>query len=99
MAASCWWLTNAFAYVLAVSAARDGLELMAVMVITSVWATSAADTDGMLPSRWLTACCTGALVTSCRSVCTSVGVTAATAPPEAVLAPEGCTRSWAVAEY
>ena len=73
-------------------AARDGLVLMALMDITFVCATCAAETAGSLPSWRRTAAVTGALVTSCNSVCTSVGVTACTAP-------DGCTRSCAVAEY
>src|ERR1017187_4115667 len=71
---------------------------MAVTAITLVWATSVAEMDGLPPRIALTFRCTGALVTSCRSVCTSVGVTAAGATPNAVL-PAGCTRSCAVAEY
>jgi hypothetical protein len=71
---------------------------MAVMAITSVWATSDADMDGLLPSRLPTAISTCALVTSCRSVCTPVGVTGASAPV-AVGVPEGSTRICAVEEY
>ena len=99
MAVFCWRCTNAFAYVLAISAALAGLLLVALMAITFVWAISAAETDGLLPSRRLTACSTCALVSSCTSVCTSVGVTGFGAWPGVVLTPEGCTRIWAVATY
>ena len=56
-------------------AAWAGPAETAVMAMTLVCATSAAVTDGALPSLRRTALVTGALVTSCSMVCTSVGVT------------------------
>ena len=81
------------------SAARAGLELMAVSAITLVWATSEVEIPGALPSSARTAFTTGALVASCRSVCTSVVVTGWFVLPRLTLWPEDCTSSWAVAEY
>ena len=81
------------------TAARDGTGLVAVMAITFVCATSATDTAGVLCSVPRTACCTGALVTSCNSVCTWVGVTGCWTAPTPLAAADGCTSSCAVAEY
>src|ERR1700744_6748290 len=82
------------------TAARAGLASVAVTAIRLVWPTSAADTGGTLPSVFRTDCWTCALVTSCSSVCTSVGVTGAWLPElRARLLPTDWTSSWAVAEY
>ena len=59
--------------------------------------TSAALTLGTLPSFRATAALTGALVTSCSSVSTSVGVTGCGLP--LVVIPAYWTRSCAEAEY
>ena len=72
---------------------------MAVSAMTFVWATSDAETDGTLPSLPRTSATTGALVASCRSVCTSVVVTAWGALPRLTPCPDDCTSSCAVAEY
>ena len=56
-------------------AASAGSAAIAVIAITLVCATSAADTVGALPSCLVTLLFTGALVTSSSSVCTTVGVT------------------------
>src|ERR1700722_12500606 len=70
------------------------------MAITLVWPTSEADTAGAPFSLARTACWTGALVTSCSSVCTSVWVTGSGCVAPAPLAlTDGCTSSCAVAEY
>ena len=93
------YCTKAFAYRLATWDARDGSGLMAVIAITFVWPTCDADTAGVLPSLARTACSTGALVTSCSSVATSVWVTGCGAVPALLAATDGCTSSCAVAEY
>jgi hypothetical protein len=94
-----YW-TKAVAYRFATRAASDGSRLMAVTEITFVWPTSEADTAGALPSWARTACCTGALVTSCSSVSTSVWVTGCACAAPSPLAPrDGCTSNCAVAEY
>ena len=67
--------------------------------MTFVWPTSAALTLGTLPSFRPTAALIGALVTSCSSVSTSVGVIACWVAPLVTDALSGCTRSCAVAEY
>ena len=92
--------TKALAYALAISAARAGFGLTAVTAITLVWPTSAAETGGALPSFFLTRLCTWALVTSCSSVCTSVGVTEYWLEPSArLMPPVDWTSSCALAEY
>ncbi len=75
------------------SAARAGDELIAVRAMTLVWATSAVEMAGALPSFFSTSRTTGALVASCRSVCTSVVVTLCWAPPRLTPCPEDCTSS------
>ena len=80
-------------------AACAGVALIAVSAITLVWATSDAEIGGALPSWRRTSCTTGALVASCRSVCTSVVVTCCGVVPREMPWPEDCTRSCAVDEY
>ena len=99
--ATAWrYWTKAVAYRFATRAACDGTSLVAVMAITLVWPTSAADTAGALFSWARTACWTGALVTSCNSVSTSVWVTGCgCVTPTPLASMDGCTSSCAVAEY
>jgi hypothetical protein len=75
------------------------VELTAVSAITFVWATSEVEMAGALPSLLRTSATTGALVASCRSVCTSVVVTSWGEPYRLTSCPDDWTSSCAVAEY
>ena len=75
------------------------MAAVAVTEMMFVVPTSAALTLGMLPNCRATAALTGALVTSCSSVSTSVGVICSGLPLAVTTALSGWNRSCAEAEY
>ena len=72
---------------------------MAVRLISLVCPTSAAEMFGVNPSFLVTCPLSGAFVTSCSSVSTSVGEIVCWVPEMGTEPLAGCTSSSAVAEY